>query len=167
MVNVFGDSIASGLAGNLQVVKKVVTTVGRYGDYIDEIRKSYELGFTLYRLHTNVDGTFVTPIRTYDGHVYVLGGISTMKVTTRQIATDTINSKQVYFVKGDDGGGGDMVALHEDRRPSGAKGLKVDSGDSGPVGSRGPTGKRGVEGPNIPTFQRESIYHLKEYSLKF
>ena len=72
MVNVFGDSITSGREGNLQVVKKVVTTVGRFGDYKDEIQKSYVLGFTPYRLHTNVDGTFVTPIRTYDGHVYVL-----------------------------------------------------------------------------------------------
>ena len=43
MVNVFGDSIASGPEG---VMKKVVTTVGKYGDYITEIRQSYELEFT-------------------------------------------------------------------------------------------------------------------------
>ena len=67
MVNVFGDSIASGPEENLQVAKKVVTTVGLFGDYTAEIRQSYELGFTPYRLHTNVDGTFVTPIRVYDG----------------------------------------------------------------------------------------------------
>ena len=79
MVNVFGDSIAGGPEGNLQVVKKVVTTAGRYGDYIDEIWQSYELGFTPYRLHANVDCTFVTPIRTYAGHVYVLDDIATMK----------------------------------------------------------------------------------------
>ena len=85
MVNVFGNSIASGPEGNLQVVKKVVTTVGRFGDYIDEIVQSYVLGFTPYRLHTNVDGTFVTPIRTYDGHAYVLDDVTTMKVTTRKI----------------------------------------------------------------------------------
>ena len=60
MVNVFGDSIASG-PGNLQVVKKVLTTVGQFKDYIAEIEQSYELGFTPYRLHTNVDGVFVTP----------------------------------------------------------------------------------------------------------
>ena len=63
----FGDSIASG-PGNLQAVKKVVVT-GKFKDYIDEIQQSCELGFTPYRLHTNVDGTFVTPIRVYSGKV--------------------------------------------------------------------------------------------------
>ena len=55
MVNVFGDSIASGL-GNLQVVKRAVATVCQFEDYIDETQQSYELGFTPYRLHTHVDG---------------------------------------------------------------------------------------------------------------
>ena len=63
------------------MVKKVITTVGLYGVYIVEIRQSYELECTPYRLHTNVDGTFVTPILTYDGHVYVLDDVATMKVT--------------------------------------------------------------------------------------
>ena len=53
MVNAVGGSIASGSEGNLQVVKKVVTTVGRFGDYTAEIQQSYELGFTPYRLHMN------------------------------------------------------------------------------------------------------------------
>ena len=44
MVNVFGDNIASG-PGNLQVVKKVVVTVGQFMDYIGEVQQSYELGF--------------------------------------------------------------------------------------------------------------------------
>ena len=64
------------------MAKKVVTTVGLPGDYTAEIRQSYEVAFTPYRLHTNVDGTFVTTIRTYDGHVYVLDNVTTMKVTT-------------------------------------------------------------------------------------
>ena len=124
MVNVFGDSIANGPGGaNLQAVTKVVTTVGRFGDYIYEIQQSYELGFTPYRLHTNSDGTFVTPIRVYDGRVYVLDDETTMQVTTRQIATDTISSTLIYFVKGDDGGGVGF-ALHGDRGPSGAKGFE-------------------------------------------
>ena len=38
MVNVFGDSIASGIEGNLQVAKKVVTTVDQYRDYDAEIQ---------------------------------------------------------------------------------------------------------------------------------
>ena len=71
------------------MVKKVVTTVGQYRDYIDEIQQSYELGFTTYRLHTNADGTFVTPIRTYEGRVYVLDDVATMPVTDWYIAPDT------------------------------------------------------------------------------
>ena len=60
MVNVFGDSIASG-PGNPQMVKKVVVTKGKFKKYWNEIQQSYELGFTPYRLHKNVVDTFVTP----------------------------------------------------------------------------------------------------------
>ena len=69
MVNVFGGSFASG-PGNLQVVKKIVVTVGKFKDYSDEIKQSYVLGFTRYRLQKNVDGTFVTPIRVYSGRCW-------------------------------------------------------------------------------------------------
>ena len=61
MVNVFGGSSASG-PGNLQMVKKVVLTEGKFRDYTDEIQKIYEFKFTPYRLHKNTDGTFVTPL---------------------------------------------------------------------------------------------------------
>ena len=71
MVNVFGGSIAS-RPGNLQVVKKPCNS-GQ--DYSDEIQQSYVLGFTPYRLHKNVDGAFVIPIRVYDGKVYVLDDV--------------------------------------------------------------------------------------------
>ena len=148
-MNVFGDSIVSGPEGNLQVAKKVVTTVGRFGDYTAEIRQNYELGFTPYRLHTNSDGTFVTPIRVYDGRVYVYDDETTMEVNNRQIATDKISSKLIYFAKGDDNGGTGF-ALHGVRGPSGAKGLKRDSGNRGVAGSRGPTGKRGAAIPGGP-----------------
>ena len=43
------------------MVKKVVVTEGKFMDYSDEIQQSYVLGSTPYRLHKNVDGTFVTP----------------------------------------------------------------------------------------------------------
>ena len=97
-------------------------------------------------LHKHLDGTFVTNIRVSDGKVYVLDDVATMVVVNRYLTTDIINSKLVYFVKGD-GSSGDIVVLQGDRGPSGARGLKGDSGDNGPAGSRGPTGKRGVEGP--------------------
>ena len=84
--------------------------------------------------------------------MYVLDDVFTMVVDDRHLGTDSINSKLVYFVKGDrsSGSGGDIVALQGDRGPSGARDLKGDFGDRGPAGSRGPTGKRGVEGPEGP-----------------
>ena len=140
MVNVFGESVGSGSV-DLQLVKKVVATVGQYEDYYAEINQSYVLGFPPYRLHTNVDGTFVTPIRFYDGRLYVLDDVATMDVTGRHIATDS--SKLVYFVEADDGSG---VALQGDRGPSGIRVLKGDSDDQGPSGRQGLAGKRGAVG---------------------
>ena len=84
---------------------KVVTTVSLFKDYIDEIRQSYKLEFTPYRLHKNVEGVFVTPIRVYSWRVYVLDDVTTMEVSNWQIATDEISSKLIHFVKGDCGGG--------------------------------------------------------------
>ena len=98
MVNVFGGSIASGPV-NLQVVKKVVVTVEKINDYIDELQQSYVLGFTPYRVHKNVDGTFVTPIIFYDAKVYVLDDVATMEVSDRNLSTDIINCKLICFVK--------------------------------------------------------------------
>ena len=81
MVNVSGS-------GNLQVVKKVVVTEGKFKDYIAEIQQSYELGFTPYRLQKNEYGTFVTPICVYDRDVIALDNVATMKVGDRDLATD-------------------------------------------------------------------------------
>ena len=130
MINVFADSVA-GRPGNLQVLKIIVVTKGKFKDYWNEIQQSYVLGFTPYILHKNADGTFVTPIRYYDGKVYVLDDVATMEIGDWHLETDTLSSKLIYFVKGDGGRG---VALQEDRGPSGTRGLKGDSGDKGPVG---------------------------------
>ena len=111
-VNVFGEIVGSGSV-DPQLVKKVVATVGQYEEYTAEINQSYVLGFPPYRLHTNVDGTFVTPIPVY-GKVYVLDDVSTMDVTGRHIVGD--KSKLIYFVEADDGSG---VAWQGDRGPSG------------------------------------------------
>ena len=89
MVNVSVDSVASGPG---QMVKKVVVTKGKFKDYIDEIQQSYEFGLTPYRLHTTVDGTFVTPIRVYSGKVYVLDDVATIEVSNWYLETDAISS---------------------------------------------------------------------------
>ena len=45
----YGDSVGSG-PGDLQMVKKVVVTKGKYRDYWNEMQHSYGLGFIPYRL---------------------------------------------------------------------------------------------------------------------
>ena len=74
--------------------------MGLFKDCIDEIQQSNKLGFTPFRIHTNPEGTFVTLIRVYSGRVYVLDDVATMEVSNRHIATDTIRSNLIYFVKG-------------------------------------------------------------------
>ena len=94
-----GESVGS-RSGNLQMAKKVVVSKGKYKDYTNEMRQSYELGFTPSRLHTNTVGTYVTPIRVYDGEVYVLDDVATMKVGEWYIETDEISSKLGIFCRG-------------------------------------------------------------------
>ena len=113
MVNVFSES-AGNRPGNLQLVKKVITTVGQHKDFYAEIQQSHMLGFPPYQLHTNVDRTFVTPIRYYDGRVYVLDDVAMLDVSCRHIAMDKLGSELIYFVEGDDGRG---VALQGDCWP--------------------------------------------------
>ena len=57
----------------------------------------------------------------YDGEVYVLDDVATMKVGEWYIETDKISSKLKYFVEGDDGSG---VALQGDQGPCGVRGWK-------------------------------------------
>ena len=89
MVNVFCDSVASG-SGNFQVVKKIVVTVGKFKDYIDEIQKSYELGFPPYRLHTNVYLVLLFALI-----VFLLDDAAKMEIGNRRIATDKISSELI------------------------------------------------------------------------
>ena len=84
------------------MVKKVVVTKGKY---------RLTIGMK-YRLHTNVDGIYVTTIRVNDGSVYVLDDVATMEIGYRQIEMDKVSSKLIYFVKGDDGSG---IALQGER----------------------------------------------------
>ena len=125
--------------------------MGQYEDYWAEINQSYVLGFPPYRVHTNVDGTFVTLIRYYDGRVYVLDDVATMDITKRHIAGD--KNKLAYFVEAD--GGGD-VALQGPSR--GLKGSQGPSGRQGRVvGSEGPPGKIGKIGPPGPVGGKGSV----------
>ena len=48
----------------------------------------YYKAMCLDLLHTNADGTFVTPIRYYDGKVCVLDDIATMEVGDGYLVTD-------------------------------------------------------------------------------
>ena len=132
------------------MVKKVVVTKGKSKDYTNEIRQSYELGFTPYRLHTNPVGTYVTPpfVFMMERYMYwtMLPQLKLVIVRLQRIQY-VVNC---YILEGDDGSG---VALQGDRRPSGVEGLKGDSGGQGSVGSQCPAGKRGAVGPGGPPGQ--------------
>ena len=120
--------------------------MGTYEDYWAEISQSYVLGFPSCRLHTNVDGTFVTPIRVYNGRVYVLDDVATMDITKRHITGD--KRKLVYFVEADGGSG---VALQGPSRGlKGPSGRQRSARKRGVVGSEGPPGKIGKIGPPGP-----------------
>ena len=127
--------------------------MGRYEDYCAEISQSYVLGFPPYRLRTNVDGTFVTPILVFNGWVYVLADVGTMDITKRHIVGD--KSKLVYFVEADGGSG---VALQGPSRS-----LEEPSGRQGPARKRGvvgcevPPGKIGKIGPPGPTESKGNV----------
>ena len=41
-----------------------------------------------YRLHINSDGTFVNPIRVYDGKVYLLDNVATRKILAVLVIKD-------------------------------------------------------------------------------
>ena len=99
MVNVFGGSVGS-WPGDLQMVKKVVVAKVKYWN---EIQHSNGLGFIPYTLRTNVDGIYVTPIRVYDGCVYVVDDVATMEIGGGQIETVKINSRSSW--KTNDGSG--------------------------------------------------------------
>ena len=62
MVNIFGDSVGEEgqFLGNLQVVRKLITTSGNYVDYLNEIQASLKLGFPAYRIaHHNNSPTLI------------------------------------------------------------------------------------------------------------
>ena len=139
MVNVFGDSVGSGSV-DLQLVKKVVTTVGTFGDYIDEIRQSYELGFPPYRFHTNGYGTFVTPIRVYNGKVYVLDD-----ETGKRGVVGSECPPGKFGKIGPPGPVGGKGSVGE-RGEKGYKGDVGSGGPPGPAGSKGNVGARGEKG---------------------
>ena len=45
------------------------------------------------------------PIRVYDGKVYVLDDVATMEIGDRDLITNKIYSKLIYFAKGDGSSG--------------------------------------------------------------
>ena len=84
------DSIYTNMINDIEYRNIKAMVYKCFKDYIDEIQQSYVLGFTPYRLHSNVQGTFVTPICVYSGKVFVLDDVATMEVSDWCLETDTI-----------------------------------------------------------------------------
>ena len=69
MVNVFGLSIDEEGLGNLQVLRKVISS-GKYADYVNEIQASHKSGYPAYRIAPEGSPTFVF---TFENNVLCLG----------------------------------------------------------------------------------------------
>ena len=68
MVNVFGKSTSEdGRFGNSRVLRKVIVTSGKYGDYIKEIQASHKLWHPAYRIASEGSPTLIF---TYENNVY-------------------------------------------------------------------------------------------------
>ena len=57
MVNIFGNSTGEDGPGNLQVVRKVIISSGKFIDYYNEIVASHRLGFPAYRYKVDIDAS--------------------------------------------------------------------------------------------------------------
>ena len=143
MVNKFGDK-TDGTTSiiNLQTVKRVTATSGKYKDYIKQIQESYNLGFTPYRLHVKYSGNWVSPVRCYDKKVYVSDNEGAMEITEGVITTDVL----IYWTKAEDDEDDAASAIIGDQGPAGPVGKKGKRGATGPPGEAGPPGKKGDKG---------------------
>ena len=74
MVNVFGESVGSGSV-DLQLVKKVVATVGQYEDYTAENKPKLCGWISTLQTAYKCRWYICTPMYYYDGKVYVLDDV--------------------------------------------------------------------------------------------
>ena len=79
MVNKFGDStnVDSDFFNNLQVIRKITVTSGKFEDFCEEILTSIQLGFSPYRISASSTSPSTkleaTNVYVYENKVWCLG----------------------------------------------------------------------------------------------
>ena len=131
MVNIFGDNgsnNSTSLPKNIKLVREVKKTSGKFKDYLEQIKKSINLGYIPYRYE--VHDTWSAPC-----YMFVYGG------RILQFGTSTEHLKQIenyectptqYLIYWEE------VANDDDAS------IAMIVGPQGPSGRSGPQGKRGV-----------------------
>ena len=166
MVNKFGDDTSffpSRGQANIQIIKKVEITKGKFSDYCSRIIATYRLGFTPYKLTP----ILAIPVFAYNNKVFSHGSMccdDSISGAFQHIrygnhvgqvcATETISENPVtkdnslvVFERVDNDhhhGGGEAVAIQ------GEEGEIGPQGERGPPGPLGPKGNRGIQGPEGP-----------------
>ena len=157
MVNVFGDNDSNnsiGLPKNIKLVRKVKKTSGLFKDYLEQIKKSIQLGYIPYRREVN--NTWASPCYMFvykdiicqfgTAHEH-LKDIEDYRCTPteyltywEEVANDDYDDTSIAMIVGPQGPYGQTG-------PQGKRGLTGLKGDEGPIGKRGPLGAQGPDGP--------------------
>ena len=147
MVDKFGDCTVldeRALLANVQTIKKIIVTSGKYKDYYNEIATSIKLGYVPYRLSRDSTSS-PSYLYTFNNNVWCIG--SSGKVT--ELVSEEIITKKLHLVYWREGDGGDVVTAI--RGPVGSVGPRGKRGLTGADGARGERGQRGEKGPRGET----------------
>ena len=129
MVNKFGDYSSDEIAlSNIQVIRKITKTTGRYKDYLTEIESSISLGYAPYKVSKDTTLAYVLVI---NNDVWTIG--KSEKISDEKI---TAENSLVYWV------------ASRDRTTSSITALQGPAGEAGERGKRGITGSEGATGPS-------------------
>ena len=155
MVNKFGDNDSNrgvALPKNIKLVREVKKTSGFFKDYLEQIKKSIQLGYIPYRYEVNATSSSPCYIFVYNENIFQFGAkgehlkeIENYRCTPKEyliyweeVAND--DDAPIVMIVGPQGPSGRTG-------PQGKRGLTGLKGDEGPIGKRGPLGAQGPDGP--------------------
>ena len=165
MVDKFGDCSVldeRALFENVQVVKKIIVTKGKYKDYYNEIASSIKLGYVPYRVSKDVT---LSPSYLYifDNKVWCIG--SSGKIA--ELVSEEIITKKLHLVYWKEGDAvGAVAAIQGPAGGVGPRGKRGLTGPDGARGERGERGKRGERGETGAKASRDDIVNIMCQYLK-
>ena len=164
MVDKFGDCTVldeQTLLENVQTIKKIIVTSGKYKDYYDEIAASIKLGYVPYRLSKDSTSS-PSYLYTFDNKIWCIG--SSGKVA--ELVSDEIITKKLHLVYWKEGGGGGGVVAAI-QGPAGGVGPRGKRGLTGADGARGERGARGEHGERGETGAKASRDDIASFMCQY